>query len=174
LDEDPVATWDHPALALRKLRQLVRVGFVPQVRHGGAGADPDETRQRPKFSIGEGEAEKAPSSPINTLADVLAVANSLGLTNVEEVQTVGKETTLDRREWRIIANTGELRGICWRTRNKERKVTRYVGKRNNPAEFEIYRAAYEGWRRANRSLVSVGILPTVGTQGAGSGEGADG
>src|SRR5690349_21927379 len=106
--------------------------------------------------------------------DLLAIANSLKLTDIQEVETVGTETTLDRREWRILANTGELRGVCWRTRNKERKVTRYVGKRNNPGEFEIYRAAYEGWRRANRTLIGVGVLPTVGTQGAGSGKGSDG
>ena len=27
---------------------------------------------------------------------------------------------------------------------------------------EIYKAAYEGWRRANRSLVGIGIVSTVG------------
>jgi hypothetical protein len=123
-------------------------------------------------------AEAASSTPETLLPTdldgLLAIANSLNLTDIREIETVGTETTLDRREWRIIANTGELRGICWRTRNKERKVTRYVGKRNNPEDFEIYLAAYERWRGANRTLVGIGVLPTVGTKGAGSGKGPDG
>jgi hypothetical protein len=104
----------------------------------------------------------------------LAIANSLGLTDIQEIETVGNQIELDRREWRIIANTGELRGICWRERNKERKVTRYVGKRNNPKEFAIYHAAYEGWRRANRSLTGLGIVASVDAKKPRSGANPDG
>lgn len=111
-----------------------------------------------------GEVEQAPTPDF----DVLAIANSLSLTNIEEVETVGNQTTLPRREWRIIANSGELRGICWRERNKDRKVTRYVGKRNNPNEFRIYQAAYERWRGANRSLAGLGLIPSLDTKGSGN------
>jgi hypothetical protein len=97
---------------------------------------------------------------------VLAIANSLQLTDVEEVKSAGSDTTLDRREWRIIASTGELRGICWRKRNKDRKATRYVGKRNNPQEFRIYQTAYEGWRRANRGTSKSGVVSTANPKGS--------
>jgi hypothetical protein len=121
----------------------------------------------------EAVQEGAKEQP-TVLDNVLAIANSLKLTDVQEIETVGAETTLDRREWRIIANTGELRGICWRQRNKDRKVTRYVGKRNNPEEFRIYQAAYEGWRRANRSFAGLGIVPAVDPKGAGGSKSPDG
>ena len=89
------------------------------------------------------------------VTDLQQIANSLGLTELQEVATVGSDLRADnglwRREWRIVGTTGELRGVCWRERNKERKAVRYVGKRQK-REFDIYNRAYEGWRKEMRSL----------------------
>ena len=109
-----------------------------------------------------------------TLSD--SVANSLGLSKVKAVQTVGKSVgskTL-RREWRIIANTGELRGVCWRERNPKRKAVRYVGKRNKPNEFKPYASVFEGWRRANRTFAGADFKSVDDTVGKGSSAGSVG
>jgi hypothetical protein len=81
----------------------------------------------------------------------------VGFANAISV-TVGKVGNQPRREWRINANTGELRGIVWRTRNKERDVVRYVGKRKNPHDYALHKSVFDEWRRANRTLEAVGIL----------------
>lgn len=109
------------------------------------------------------------------------LANSLGLSEVEPIETVGSvggsvgsESKLPRREWRIVSRTGELRGVCWRERNPERKAIRYVGKRNRPEEFKIYADAYAGWRRANRSFACVGVISTADAAGPQRGANGDG
>jgi len=66
-----------------------------------------------------------------------------------------------RREWRIInagPNVGNLRGVCWRQRGKDRKAVKYVGKRFNKSEFAKYDSEYEKWRRTHRTLASVGLV----------------
>jgi hypothetical protein len=82
-------------------------------------------------------------------------------------KTVGNKTL--RRVWRIVANTGELRGVCWRERDAKRKAVKYVGKRNRSQEFKAYNDAYEGWRRANRTLVGAGIVTPSDVIGTGRG-----
>jgi hypothetical protein len=80
------------------------------------------------------------------------------LEDVDEIkiESVGNETGL-RREWRIVANTRELRGLCWRERNANRKAVRYVGKRNSE-EFERYANTFEEWRRTNRATVGIDLV----------------
>ena len=71
---------------------------------------------------------------------------SLNLTVVADTQSVGSEKG-PRREWRRNKK-GRLRGVCWRER-KGRKVIKYVGSRNKPAEFKKILPEYEAWERAN-------------------------
>jgi len=74
------------------------------------------------------------------------------------LQSVGSLAEL-RREWRINANTGQLIGVVFRERNKERKAVRYVGKRSKgerKAEFERYANGFTGARRGRANGSSVG------------------
>jgi hypothetical protein len=65
-----------------------------------------------------------------------------------------------RREWRINQKTGELRGVVWRTPDKQRKSVRYVGKgrKGKPThDYLIHESIFREWRRANRTLDPSGI-----------------
>jgi hypothetical protein len=76
--------------------------------------------------------------------------------SVGELESVGSQH-LPRREWRINKQ-GELRGVYFVWPGKEKKPFRYVGKRTSPDEFKTYLGIFQEWKRANRSLESVGIL----------------
>jgi hypothetical protein len=82
---------------------------------------------------------------------------SVGNQDEKSVGSVGTGVGL-RREWRINASTGELRGVLWRDKNKDRKGRFYVGKRYHHEELKKYQTIYEAWRGANRTLVSVGLV----------------
>jgi hypothetical protein len=93
----------------------------------------------------------------NTLPidDVLAELEGLEVIEIANTKTVGDLRT----EARFNANTGALRGIAFRERNKGRKAVYYVGQRSKgdrKTEFEFYANAYrdaERRRTANRSSV---------------------
>jgi hypothetical protein len=72
-------------------------------------------------------------------------ANTFIEQGFQEIKSVGKETGA-RREWRHYPS-GELRGICWRERNADRKIVKFVGKKNE--EFSRYEKVYEAWTRAD-------------------------
>jgi hypothetical protein len=88
-------------------------------------------------------------------ADLLA---GLGFFNIRPIESVGTAKSL-RREWRINANTGELRGIAFRETVGSRRCVKYVGKRGTYRdEFARYTDVFGEWRRTNRTLVGVGLV----------------
>jgi hypothetical protein len=108
--------------------------------------------------------------------DVLAEFDeieSLALANTSE--TVGL-----RVEPRFNANTGDLRGVAFRERNKDRKVVYYVGSRSKgdrKTEFDFYANAYrESRRRSANGFAnggSVGNLILSGKETRGESVGTD-
>jgi len=78
------------------------------------------------------------------------VLAGIGLSNL---RSVGSEKVANtsglRREWRINANTGDLRGVYYLHRGKDRKPAYYIGKREKPDEFNKIYPAFEAWRRAD-------------------------
>lgn len=75
---------------------------------------------------------------------VEALAFSFG-NDLVPIQIANAPKTGLRTEWRKNANTGKLRGVAFRERNKERKAVRYVGERSvgsRKEEFERYARAY--------------------------------
>lgn len=71
-----------------------------------------------------------------------------------------KQPVGTRREWRIKKQTGELRGVSIRERNKDRKPVGWLDK-DSPGWDGIL-ASYERWQRAAR--YAVGTLeqrPTI-------------
>lgn len=85
--------------------------------------------------------------------DVSLLAELGGLT-VISLQSIGSQAEL-RREWRINANTGNLIGVVFRERNKDRKAVRYVGKRSKGERKEEYQRYANGFGsgRANGSFI---------------------
>jgi hypothetical protein len=87
--------------------------------------------------------------------DVLAEIEALDVVEIANTKTIGDL----RVEARFNANTGALRGLAFRERNKGRKAVYYVGARSKgdrKAEFEFYANAYrdaERRRIANRGSV---------------------
>jgi len=85
------------------------------------------------------------------------VLAALGITNFEpfsaNVETANSPEKLvgTRREWRIKQQTGELRGISVREKNKTRKAVGWLDKRS-PGWGDIL-ASYEAWRRTARYAV---------------------
>jgi hypothetical protein len=112
------------------------------------------------------------ANTLPTDLDVLAELESLEVVEIANTKSVGDLRT----ETRFNANTGALRGIAFRERNKGRKAVYYVGARSKgdrKAEFEFYANAYREARRrtANRSSVGnpvdEGKAPGVGSVGTG-------
>ena len=68
-----------------------------------------------------------------------------------EGQPTANSVVGTRREWRIKKETGELRGVSIRERNKERKPKGWIDSKS-PAWGEIL-ASYERWRRTARYVV---------------------
>jgi hypothetical protein len=89
--------------------------------------------------------------------DVSLLAELNGLT-VISLQSIGSQAEL-RREWRVNANTGNLIGVVFRERNKDRKAVRYVGKRSKGERKEEYQRYANGFRggRANGSSIGNAI-----------------
>jgi hypothetical protein len=85
--------------------------------------------------------------------------------NFERFEAVGSQSAQNksvgtRREWRIKQETGEVRGVSIRERNKERKSVGWLD-RSSQGWKEI-ESSYETWRRTARYAVgtfeqSVGI-----------------
>ena len=81
----------------------------------------------------------------------------MGIINFEPLGAVGK-TVGTRREWRIKQETGELRGVCIREKNKDRKAKGWIDRRS-PGWGDIL-ASYETWRRTPRYAVGTFEQPT--------------
>jgi hypothetical protein len=76
----------------------------------------------------------------------------VGITDFIPFETANKPVgTKTRREWRIKQETGELRGVSIRERNKDRKPVGWID-RKSPG-WESILASYEGWRRTARYAV---------------------
>jgi hypothetical protein len=112
-----------------------------------------------------------PIQPIEP--DVLAEIETLQLVEIANTKSANELRT----EARFNANTGALRGVAFRERNKERKAVYYVGQRSKGArkiEFEFYANAYrdaERRRIANRVSVGNPLFPgeTTGKGSIGTG-----
>jgi hypothetical protein len=90
------------------------------------------------------------------IEDVLAEIDGLELASLEDMQ----DTV--RIEARFNANTGNLRGIAFRERNKERKVVYYVGARSQGdrrTEFESYANTYWEVKRGSANGLANGGHP---------------
>jgi len=106
--------------------------------------------------------------------DVSLLAELNGLT-VISLQSIGSQAEL-RREWRINANTGNLIGVVFRERNKDRKAVRYVGKRSKGERKEEYQRYANGFGggRANGSSIGNAVHGGEGVRGARNLRSADG
>lgn len=85
-----------------------------------------------------------------------ALAVSFG-SDLEPIYIANARKTSLRTEWRKNANTGKLRGVAFRERNKERKAVRYVGERSvgsRKAEYDRYSRAYTERNDEGRSVGS--------------------
>jgi hypothetical protein len=83
----------------------------------------------------------------------------VGITDFIPFETANKPVgTKTRREWRIKQETGELRGVSIRERNKDRKPVGWID-RKSPG-WESILASYEGWRRTARYAVGTIEQPT--------------
>lgn len=115
------------------------------------------------------------ANALPTDLDVLAEFDEIeNLALADTSETVGL-----RVEPRFNANTGDLRGVVFRERNKERKVVYYVGSRSKgdrKTEFDFYANAYRESRGrvangfANGGSVGNLILPSkeIGGQSVGT------
>lgn len=105
----------------------------------------------------ESNSQRLPTQvPTQEFDDVLAEIENLSVVEIANAKSEGDL----RVEPRFNANTGNLRGIAFRERNKERKVVYYVGQRSKgdrKIEFEFYANAYrEAKRERTASGNSVG------------------
>jgi hypothetical protein len=73
-----------------------------------------------------------------------------------------------RREWRIKQETGELRGVSIRERNKQRKSVGWIDRES--AGWNEIVASYEGWRRTARYAVGTFEQRPIVTGGQPTGE----
>lgn len=92
----------------------------------------------------------------------VSVGNSVGNTGDGIANTPETANTSNRmrREWRINAKTGDLRGVYFLYRGKDRKPAYYIGKRENPDEFRKIYPAFEAWRRTYRTIVGLDVGAT--------------
>jgi hypothetical protein len=122
----------------------------------------------------------------NTTANGLPTDFSV-LAGLDELREIDNLTLADtsetaglRVEPRFNANTGDLRGVAFRERNKERKVVYYVGSRSKgdrKTEFDFYANAYRESRgRSANGFAnggSIGNLVLTGKETRGKSVGTD-
>ena len=120
------------------------------------------------------QAETGLPTVANALPTDLEVLAELENLKVVEIANTKSANGL-RTEARYNANTGNLRGVAFRERNKGRKVVYYVGSRSKgdrKTEFEFYANAYGRSRQriANGSSVGNPVRPSeaIGTGSVGT------
>lgn len=70
-----------------------------------------------------------------------------------------------RREWRIKKETGELRGVVYRERNKERKTIGWIN--HDSPGFPAILEEYERWRRVGKYVVGTPVVANNDLGGTG-------
>jgi len=96
--------------------------------------------------------------------DLLAAGlQSVGIQDFHFIKPVGtantpsKMPTGARREWRINQDTGELRGVVFRERNKKRKTIGWIN--HDSPGFELIQEEFEAWQRTGKYPVGNALLP---------------
>jgi hypothetical protein len=97
------------------------------------------------------------------LSELATNLQPVGIQDIQFIQPVGitnnygaKVPTGARREWRIKKSTGELRGVVYRERNKQRKTIGWIN--HDSSGFAAILAEYERWQRAGRYVVGTSVV----------------
>jgi len=94
---------------------------------------------------------EAPTTPLVGIPGLELVNPQVGTANNNEPVPTGL-----RREWRIKQSTGELRGVVYRERNKQRKTVGWIN--HDSPGFETILAEFERWQRTGRYVVGTPVV----------------